>query len=267
MIEAEARALFPPGPPLADGKSKTLHATARPGVCLMAFKPHARSITARREEDVPGTDRWRAMATLKILIHLEANGVPTHLRCDHALGWGGQLFLAVCPARAMPVEWIVRYEAAGSVVRLFPGLVRPGQRFDPPLFKYDYKQDVKVAGVDDPTLNESYLTGLGLLDEPSLRLAQGRLARVGQLVRDRLAAVGMRLVDMKVEMGFDPAGRLVVIDEVSQDCIRACDGDSNRSLTKDLFRQLKSAEEMTAAYAEFARRLNADVEERIWQID
>src|SRR5262249_59509535 len=119
--------------------------------------------TARREEDVPGSAHWRLLATFEVLLHLEAHGLPTHLRCDRALSRGGRLFLAVCQARPVPVEWIVRYEAAGSLVRLFPTLVRPGQRFDPPLFKYDYKQDVRVAGVGDPTLNESYLTGLGLL--------------------------------------------------------------------------------------------------------
>src|SRR5262249_22612807 len=112
-----------------------------------------------------------------------------------------------------------------------------------------------------------YLTGLGLLAEPALRLAQGHLGAVGRLVRDRLGAAGIRLVDMKIEQGFDPTGRLVVIDEVSQDCLRACDGDSDRSLTQDLFRQLKPPEEVPAAYAEFARRLNPAIEERIWRID
>jgi phosphoribosylaminoimidazole-succinocarboxamide synthase len=267
MTEAEVRTLFPPGPPLAEGKSKTLYATARPDVCLMAFKPHARSITARREADVPGSDHWRLLATLEVLIHLEANGVPTHLRHHRALARGGRLFLIVCPARPVPVEWIVRYEAAGSVVRLFPTLVRPGQRFDPPLFKYDYKQDVQVAGVDDPTLSESYLVGLELLDEPTLAVAKERLGAVGRLVRDRLRAAGMRLIDMKIEQGFDPAGQLVVIDEVSQDCIRACEGNSDRALTKDLFRQRRSPEVVVAAYAEFARRLNPAIEERIWRID
>ena len=77
----------------------------------------------------------------------------------------------------------------------------------------------------------------------------------------------MRLVDMKMELGFVAGGQMVVIDEISQDCIRACDGDTPRSLTKDLFRELKSPEEVTAAYAEFARRLNPAIEERIWQID
>jgi phosphoribosylaminoimidazole-succinocarboxamide synthase len=256
---------FPTGPPVADGKSKTLHPTAVPGVCLMAFKPHARSVTSRREEDVPGSDYWRLLATLDTLLHLEAQGIPTHLRHPKAIAADGKFYLAVARAKPIQIEWIVRYEAAGSIVRLFPSLARPGQRFDRPLFKYDYKQDVAVAGVDDPTLNESYILGLGLLKEGQLREAQALLATVGEQVRRCLAGAGIRLIDMKVEFGFDDAGRMVLIDEVSQDCIRAADETTGRPLTKDLFRQLKSPDEVVAAYEVFARKLNSAVEDLVWK--
>jgi phosphoribosylaminoimidazole-succinocarboxamide synthase len=279
MNEADAANLLkslPDGPPLADGKSKTIRRTTEPGVAMMSFKPHARSITSRREEDVPGSDYWRILATLELMLMLDKAGVDTHLRCRRVLCYQGRLYLVVSEMAPVPIEWIVRYQAAGSIVRLFPALVREGQRFDPPLFKYDYKQDVAVAGVDDPTLNESYIVGLRLLSEEQLRRAKELLGRVGVLVRNRLAVAGMRLVDMKMEFGLGgPVGFLrtvsgrsvVVIDEISQDCIRAVDEATGRSLTKDLFRQLKSPEEVVAAYAEFVRRLNPDFASLIWTID
>jgi phosphoribosylaminoimidazole-succinocarboxamide synthase len=269
MNAAEVIALlqgFPAGPPVADGKSKTLYLTAAPAVCLMKFKPHARSVTSRREEDVPGSDYWRLLATLDALLHLEAHGVPTHLRFPKAVAVGRELYLVVARARPIPIEWIVRYEAAGSIVRLFPGLVRPGQRFDHPLFKYDYKQDVAVAGVDDPTLNESYIVGLGLLDEGQLSQARGLLAAVGEHVRHYLAAAGIRLIDMKVEFGLDGDGRMILIDEVSQDCIRAADEATGRPLTKDLFRQLESPAEVVRAYETYARKLNPAIEDLVWRV-
>jgi phosphoribosylaminoimidazole-succinocarboxamide synthase len=255
---------FTPGAVVADGKSKVIQVTQRPDVCLMEFKPHARSITSRREEDVPGSDYWRLLATLEILRRLEAEGIATHLRFPRVIRHAGHCYLAVSRARPIPIEWIVRYEAAGSIVRLFPGLVREGQRFGQPLFKYDYKQDVKVAGVDDPTLNESYIVGLGLLDADQLRAGQQLLGAVGALVQRYLDAAGMRLIDMKMEFGFDATGRLLLIDEISQDCIRAVDSATNRSLTKDVFRQLQRPEEVVRAYADFARRLNPAIEELVW---
>jgi phosphoribosylaminoimidazole-succinocarboxamide synthase len=263
---AELFAGFPAGPPVADGKSKTIHPTAEPGLCLMQFKPHARSITSRREEDVPGSEYWRLLVTLEMLRRLEAHGVPTHLRHPQALAFGGRLYLAVAWAQAVPIEWIVRYEAAGSIVRLFPGLVRAGQRFERPLFKYDYKQDVKVAGVDDPTLNESYIVGLGLLGEEELRQARELLGVIGERINDWLRAAGMRLIDMKTEFGFDGDGRLMVIDEISQDCIRAADAATGKSLTKDVFRELQGPEEVVWAYETVARRLNPDIEGMICRV-
>jgi phosphoribosylaminoimidazole-succinocarboxamide synthase len=257
---------FPAGVPVADGKSKTLHPAAEPGLCLMQFKPHARSITSRREEDVPGSEYWRLLVTLDVLRRLEAQGVPTHLRHPQALAFGGRLYLAVARARAVPIEWIVRYEAAGSIVRLFPGLVRAGQRFERPLFKYDYKQDVKVAGIDDPTLNESYIVGLGLLGAEELRPARELLGLVGEAINGWLRAAGMRLIDMKMEFGFDADGRLMLIDEISQDCIRAADAATGKSLTKDVFRELQSPEEVVRAYETFAHRLNPDIEGLICRV-
>ena len=60
---------------------------------------------------------------------------------------------------------------------------------------------------------------------------------------------------MKMEMGFAQNGDIIVIDEISQDCIRANDMQTGKSLTKDAFRQLKSDEEVLECYKEFNRRL------------
>jgi phosphoribosylaminoimidazole-succinocarboxamide synthase len=270
MTESEIRTALsglPAVAPIADGKSKTIVPTALPGVCLMSFKPHARSITSQREEDVLGSDYWRLLATLDILLRLQDRGVPTHLLHPRAIAHRGQLYLAVQPVRPIPIEWICRYEAAGSIVRLFPSLVQPGQRFVRPLFKYDYKQDVKVAGVDDPTLNESYIVGLGLLAAEQLRAAQELLHRISEEVRRYLQTASIRLVDMKMEFGHDSTGRLILIDEISQDCIRAVDDATGRPLTKDVFRQLQSPEQVVAAYRAFATRLNPDIENLVWRIN
>ena len=60
---------------------------------------------------------------------------------------------------------------------------------------------------------------------------------------------------MKMELGFDENGKIIVIDEISQDCIRANDILKNKSLKKYSFRQMKSDKEVLEAYKEFNRRL------------
>lgn len=81
------------------------------------------------------------------------------------------------------------------------------------------------------------------------------MAKTGEIIRKTLEKAGMKLIDMKMELGFTKEGEIVVIDEISQDCIRANDIKTEKSLTKDSFRQMKTDEEVLEAYKEFNRRL------------
>ena len=77
------------------------------------------------------------------------------------------------------------------------------------------KQDIKIAGVDDPTLNENYIVGLELLTQEQFQKAKNILANVGEIIRKELEKAGMKLIDMKMELGFDENGEIFVIDEIS----------------------------------------------------
>ncbi|MBI4919381.1 hypothetical protein HY837_05585 [archaeon] len=261
IAEYVRQTLDPTQEPIAEGKSKKVIAVDDT-TCVMAFKPHLRSITSKREENIEGTDYWRILNTLDTMNYLSSLGIPTSLAHNKAVRVNDKVYLVTKHVKPIPIEWIVRYEAAGSIVRLFPSLVKAGQKFETPLFKYDLKQDIKVAGTDDPTLNESYIVGLGLLNEQDLARAKQMLGAIGEALKDRLDKVGIALVDVKMEYGFC-GDKICVIDEISQDCMRAYDKETGKSLTKDLFRQMKSHEEIVRAYEAFAKRLNPNVESLI----
>ncbi len=260
--------------PLIEGKSKIIYPTIDEQVCLMRFKPHLRSITSKREENISGTEYYRILATVEIMNRLQADGIPTQLvypkiiRIEKSKNANkknsneesSQNYIAVARVTPIPIEWICRYQAAGSIVRLFPTLVKEGQKFSEPLFKYDFKQDIKIAGVDDPTLNESYIVGLGLLSRTELETAKELLRKVSENVHRYLQEANIDLIDLKIELGFDPYRKMLVIDEISQDCIRACDKTTKKSLTKDVFRNLRTEEEVVEAYKLFAKRLNPNIE-------
>jgi phosphoribosylaminoimidazole-succinocarboxamide synthase len=247
-------------PAIASGKSKIIYPTIDESVCLMKFKPHLRSVTYQREGNIEGTDYWRMLACAEIFKGLESDGIPTELMHNKVIDHNEQFYLAVAKVKPIPIEWICRYKARGSIVRLFPSLVKQGQRFNQQLQKYDFKQDVKVAGIDDPMLNESYIVGLGLMSESQLQDAKKLLYVAGEHIKKRLDEVGMDLADMKMEFGYDSKGKLIIIDEISQDPIAADDKVTGRALTKDSYRQLKSEQEVLSAYEEFAKRLNPHIE-------
>ena len=104
-------------------------------------------------------------------------------------------------------------------------------------------------------MNESYIVGLEILSKDDFEEAKQILAKVGEIIRKTLEKCDIKLIDMKMELGFDKDRNIVVIDEISQDCIRANDIKTEKSLTKDSFRQMKTDEEVLNTYKEFNRRL------------
>lgn len=250
---------------IADGKSKTIY-KVDDETGIMLFKPHLRSVTSKREEMIPGTDLYRLYATTIILNMLESHNIPTHLKYNNILHFSGKYGLLVKLTKAIPIEWICRYYAAGSIVRLFPGFVEEGQKFEKPLHKYDIKIDVsKTGGVDDPTMNESYITGLGLLSKSEFEVADNLLRNIGNLINDYFRKADIKLIDMKMEFGkLD--GNIILIDEISQDCIRANDVKTDKTLTKDAFRQMKSDTEILKIYEEFLNRIYPNYQTLIEEI-
>lgn len=250
---------------VAEGKSKIIY-NLGDGAGFMVFKPYLRSVTYSRVGIIPGTDMYRLYATMAILNTLEENYIPTHLAWNKIVKIDGKYGILVKLAGAIPIEWICRYYAAGSVVRLFPGYVKEGQKFNTPLHKYDIKIDgSKTCGVNDPTMNESYIIGLGLLNKNEFDEADDLLASISSIISSFLKEVGINLVDLKMEFGKFK-DKIILINEISQDCIRANDIVTNRTLTKDAFRQMKSDEEVLAAYKEFLDRIYPDYESLVGEL-
>lgn len=239
---------------IIEGKSKKFY-ELDDNNCFMVFKPHLRSVTYKREGNIGGTDHERLVANNFIMDYLEKCGVPTHKVSKSIEIKNGEEGLVVKRTRTIPIEFICRYYAAGSIVRLYPSLVTEGMKFKRALFKYDLKQDVSVAGVDDPTLNESYIIGLELLTQEEFEKARNLLGLVGDSMNSLLTKSNMKLIDMKMEFGFDKDNNIILIDEISQDCIRANDMNTNESLTKDTYRKWDSDEKVLGAYRNFNKRI------------
>lgn len=237
-----------------EGKSKKIYKLDG-NTYFMCFKPHLRSITYGREENIAGTEKERLKANIYFMNLLESKGIKTQIKNSKIEEIDGIEGILVKKIKTIPIEFICRYYAAGSIVRLYPSLVKEGQKLKTPLYKFDLKQDIKVAGVDDPTLNENYIIGLELLTKEQFEKSKQILVNVGEIINKELENKGIKLIDMKIELGFDENGDIVVIDEISQDCIRANDIKTNKSLTKDAFRQLKNDEEVLNCYKEFNKRL------------
>lgn len=243
-----------PDKPIIEGKSKKIY-ELEPDICFMVLKPHLRSITFKREENIPGTEDERLKANLYYMNKMADNDIPTQLIYPDIVEIDGVKGLLVKKVKTIPIEFICRYYAAGSIVRQYPTIVKEGQKFKQPLYKFDLKQDISVSGIDDPTLNENYIVGLELLTQEQFDIAKGMLQKIGNIINDDFISKGVKFIDMKMEFGFDNEGNIVLIDEISQDCIRANDMKTGESITKDSFRNMKTDEEVLRIYKDFTNRI------------
>ena len=80
--------------------------------------------------------------------------------------------------------------------------------------------------------------------------------RVNDFMSGCMLAVGIKLVDFKIEIGRiwqDDFMRLILADEISPDSCRLWDVETGKKLDKDVFREDLGS--LSEAYTEVARRL------------
>ena len=172
-------------------------------------------------------------------------GVPNHF--VRRLNMREQL---VRSAEIVPLEIIVRIYAAGTMSQRL-GL-EEGTQLPRPIVEYCYKDD----SLGDPLVTEEHIAAFGWASQQDMDDILSIALRVNDFLSGVMLAVGIRLVDFKIEVGrvFDgDFPRLIVADEISPDSCRLWDIETGQKLDKDVFR--RDLGNLTDAYTEVAKRL------------
>src|SRR5690606_19563200 len=114
----------------------------------------------------------------------------------------------------------------------------------------------KADALDDPMVSEEHITAFGWATPQEIDDIMQLALRVNDFLNGLFVAVGIVLVDFKIECGRLFEGdmmRIVVADEISPDSCRLWDMQSNEKLDKDRFRRDMGG--LLEAYQEVARRL------------
>ena len=75
----------------------------------------------------------------------------------------------------------------------------------------------------DPLISERLCIMKGMLAPGQYDEALGILVKVGEVLKKELSAMGLTLIDFKIEVGYDENGKMYVVDEITPDIWRVRD--------------------------------------------
>ncbi|TCP61297.1 phosphoribosylaminoimidazole-succinocarboxamide synthase [Rhodovulum bhavnagarense] len=228
-----------------EGKAKILYEGPEPGTLVQYFKDDATAFNAEKHDVIEGKGVLNNRLSEFFMTGLNTIGVPTHF--IKRINMREQLIRSV---EIIPLEVVVRNVAAGSMSKRLG--IEEGTQLPRPIIEFYYKDDA----LGDPLVTEEHVIAFGWASQQDLDDIVALALRVNDFLSGVMLAVGIKLIDFKIEIGRIWEGdfmRLIVADEISPDSCRLWDIKTGQKLDKDVFR--RDLGNLTDAYTEVARRL------------
>ena len=209
---------------LYEGKTKNVMLDEETGIVHLFFKDSAtgeNGVFDPGSNTVGGSVEGKGKVGLAVSAYffelMEKNGIPTHYL-------GSDIEKGLMKVRNLTVprlEFIVRYETAGSMCRRFT--LPEGIVFDPPYAEVTLKDDEQ----GDPLISERICLMKGILLPGQYDEAIEIVKKVGEVLKSELASMNLKLIDFKIEVGYDETGKIFVADEITPDIWRIRDEQGN----------------------------------------
>ena len=228
-----------------EGKAKVLFEGPEPGTLVQYFKDDATAFNNKKKGVIEGKGVLNNRISEYLMMRLAEIGVPTHF--VRRLNMREQLVREV---EIIPLEVVVRNVAAGSLS------TRLGVPEGTPLPRSIVEYYLKSDELGDPLVSEEHITAFGWATPQDIDDIMHMALRINDFLSGLFLGVGIRLVDFKLEFGrlYDNDDmRIVLADEITPDCCRLWDTETNEKMDKDRFR--RDLGNVAEAYQEVARRL------------
>ncbi len=228
-----------------EGKAKILYEGPEPDTIVQYFKDDATAFNAQKKDVIDGKGVLNNMLSEYFMTGLTQIGVPNHF--IKRINMREQLCKA---CEIVPLEVIVRNYAAGTMSKRLG--IEEGKQLPRPIVEYCLKDD----SLGDPLVSEEHIAAFGWASQQDMDDILSLALRVNDFLSGVMFAVGIKLIDFKIEIGRVYDGdfqRLIVADEISPDSCRLWDIETGEKLDKDVFR--RDLGSLADAYTEVARRL------------
>ena len=207
---------------LVKGKVKTVYAVDNVEHVMIFYHDKVTAGNGEKEDTILDKGSINCQITDILFKELEKQQIKTHRieRVGHTM---------LCQkVDIIPIEFVVRNIAAGSIVR--QTTIKEGRVLDFPLVEYYLKDDSK----NDPLLTEDRLTVMGYDNMTPIVM---KCYAVNMVLKDIFSRIGLDLVDFKLEFGYDSGQNLLLADELSPDSMRLWKKGTQESMDKDIFRK------------------------------
>ena len=210
---------------LYSGKAKNLFSTEDENVIIAQYKDQATALNGVKKEQIAGKGQLNNQISSFIFEKLNAAGVATHF--IKKISETEQLNKKV---KIIPLEVVLRNVTAGSFSKRFG--VKEGIQLEKPIVEFYYKND----DLDDPFINDEHVKFLKLANDEDIAYIKAETRRINKLLSDWFHQIGLKLIDFKLEFGFDKDGKIILADEFSPDNCRLWDAQGHH-MDKDVFRR------------------------------
>jgi len=226
-----------------EGKAKQLFSTEDKNLLIQYFKDDATAFNALKKAVIEGKGVLNNVISEYIMLEMAKAKVPTHF--VKRLNEREQLVRKV---KIIPLEVIVRNVAAGSMAKRLG--IEEGAELLAPVFEICLKDDA----LGDPLINDDHaINVLKVVTREQLEEIKKYTLKINEILRAMFKNIGIKLVDFKIEFGFDADSKIVLADEISPDSCRLWDEKTLEKLDKDRFRRDLGG--LVEAYSDVAKRL------------
>ena len=230
-----------------EGKAKKVFSHDDANKVKIEFKDEATAFNALKKEKFEGKGKLNCLISARIFEILIKKNIPTHF-----IELENENTMIAKKIKVIPLEIVLRNIAYGSLCK--QTTIKPGTLLSKPLIDIYLKNDE----LNDPLLTKDRIELMKILSSHDLELIIDLTLKVNEILKIFFKNIQLRLVDFKLEFGYDFRNNIILGDEISPDNCRLWDlnqkNDTIVSLDKDRFRNDLGG--LIEAYSEINRRIN-----------
>ena len=230
---------------IAEGKGKRLYATENPDEAVVYYRDETFAFHGLKRGRIIGKGEINNLICEYMFTLLTQKGVPNHFikRIDNRCS-------LVKRVEIIPFTVKVRNIVAGSLAKRlgYPD----GTRLRNTVIEYCLKD----AELEEPLINLTHITAMGLATPEEVRRMEEIGLRVNEIVTECMNDINIELIDLKLEFGRCH-GEILLADEVSPDTCRFWDASTHEPLDIDRFRH--DLGDVAEAYRDVLHRLTGNV--------